>query len=143
MIRTLNSSLPIFIIAVAIISCGKEKTPSRDHIPLIKERLGRLQEGVKNKSAVSIDSVLSVDILKNQQSSDSLLKFVYGADGLFSFETFEQPVIVYTDKVAKVEAYLSDGTHQTDRPVIFTFIYDDDQWLLNKFEPDTTKRDSL
>jgi len=136
-------AMPIFLMAVSIISCGKEKTPSRDHIPLIKERLSRLQEGVKNKSAAAIDSVLSVNILKNQQSSDSLLKFVYGAEGLFSFESFGQPVIIYTDEVAKVEAYIMDSTHQTERPVIFTFIFDDDQWLLNKFEPDTSKRDSL
>ena len=143
MIKTMIRAMPIFLMAVSIISCGKEKTPSRDHIPLIKERLSRLQEGVKNKSAAAIDSVLSVNILKNQQSSDSLLKFVYGAEGLFSFESFGQPVIIYTDEVAKVEAYIMDSTHQTERPVIFTFIFDDDQWLLNKFEPDTSKRDSL
>jgi hypothetical protein len=71
------------------------------------------------------------------------LKFVYGADGLFIFESFGQPVIIYTDKVAKVEAYIMDSTHHTERPVIFTFIFDDDQWLLSKFEPDTTKPDSL
>ena len=139
----MRKAMALVLMAVAIISCGEEKTPSRDHIPLIKERLSRLQEGVKNKSAASIDSVLSLNILKNQQSSDSLLKFVYGADGLFIFESFGQPVIIYTNKVAKVEAFIMDSTHQTERPVIFTYIFDDDQWLLSKFEPDTTKPDSL
>ena len=143
MIRTLNRTMPILLLVAAIMSCGKENTPSRDHIPLIKAQLARLQDSVKNKSAASIDSVLSINILKNKQSSDSLLNFVYGAGGQFGFETFGQPVIIYTDKVAKIEAYISDSTNQTDRPVIFSFIFDDGQWLLHKFEPDTSKRDSL
>ena len=143
MIEKIFGVLPVILAAVALIFCGGEMTPSRDHIPLIKEQLSRLQEGVKNKSAASIDSVLSLNILKNQQSSDSLLKFVYAAEGLLGFESFGQPIIIYTDEVAKVEAYLMDSTHRTDRPVIFTFGFDDDQWLLNKFEADTSKRDSL
>ncbi len=143
MIKDHLSIIPIILFVGIISSCGKEKTPSRDHIPLIKAQLTRLQEGVRNRSAASIDSVLSVNILKNGLSSDSLLKFVYGAEGLGDFESFGQPVIIYTEEVAKVEAYIMDSTKQTNRPVIFTLIFDDDQWLLTKFEADTAQRDSF
>ncbi len=141
--KRISTFWPVFLLSTILISCSKEKTPSRDHIPLIKEQLSRLQEGVKNKNTSLIDSVLSVNILKNQQSSDSLLKFVYGPEGHYVFESFGEPVIIYTDEVAKVEAYIRDNTHQTNRPVIFLFIFDDDRWLLSKFDADTTKRDSL
>jgi len=135
--------LIFFLIAFLLVFCSNEKTPSRDHIPLIKEKLSRLQEGVRNQNAGAIDSLLSVDILKNQQNSDSILSFVYGPGRLFIFESFGQPVIIYTDKVAKVECYIMDSTHQTNRPIILTFDNSSDQWLLNRFEIDYESRDSI
>ncbi len=133
----------IFLSAIMLVTCGEKKTPSRDYIPLIKESLSRLQEGVRNQNAGAIDSLLSVDILKYQQSSDSLLNFVYGPARLFTFESFGQPVIIYTDEVAKVECYAMDSTHQTNRPIVLTFIHSSDQWLLSRFEIDLAARDSI
>ncbi len=143
MIKPLRSAITTVFFVGIIVSCGKDKTPSRDHIPLIKAQFTRLQEGVRNKSTASIDSILSVNILKNHQNSDSLLKFVYGSDGERAFESFGQPVIIYTEEVAKVEADVMDSAHLSNRPLIFTFIFDDGQWLLTKFEADSSNSDTL
>jgi len=124
-------------------SCGKVKTPSRDNIPLIKERLAKLQVGVLNKNAAEIDSVLSVDILKRNESSDSLLKLVFGPDGSFAFESFGQAVIVYTDKAAQVECYIMDKNHLVDRPLTLTFTFKTGEWLLNGFRIGHSSGDSI
>lgn len=138
--KTINghSVLILLFAAFFLSSCGGERTPSRDHIPFIKERLSRLQEGVKNQNTAAIDSLLSVDILKKNQSSDSLLGLVYGPGRAFAFESFGQPVIVYTDEVAQVECFVMDSTHQTNRPLVLKFVYSSDLWLLSGFEIDTT-----
>lgn len=132
-----NPASILMLAALVLSSCGEKKTPSRDHIPIIKERLTKLQEGVKNQNTAAIDSLLSVDILKKNQSSDSLLSFVFGPNRDFAFESFGQPVIIYTDEVAQVECFVMDSTHQTNRPVVLKFVYVSDQWLLNGFETNT------
>jgi hypothetical protein len=133
--------LTIVLLAI-IFGCGKEKTPSRDQIPLIKQRISQLQEGVLQKSQAAIDSLLSVEILKKNLSSDSLLKFVYGPIGEYPFQSFGQPEIVYTDQFARVESNLDDSLQRTERPVTFMFTNDDGRWLLIDFKTghsDTTK----
>ncbi|MCH9024761.1 MAG: hypothetical protein IH931_05435 [candidate division Zixibacteria bacterium] len=127
----------IFVTAVmltCLLGCAEKRTPSRDHIPLIKEKLSYLQNGVLTRNRAVIDSVLSVKILDIGQSSDSLLKFIYGADNSFAFEFFGEPVIIYTDKVAMIECYLMDSTRTKNRPTTLLFSYDDDIWLLSRFE---------
>ena len=127
----------IFVTAVmlsGLLGCAEKRTPSRDHIPLIKEKLSYLQNGVRTRNRAVIDSVLSVKILDIGQSSDSLLKFVYDTDNSFAFEIFGEPVIIYTDKVAMIECYLMDSTRTKNRPVTLLFSYDNEIWLLSKFE---------
>ena len=127
----------IFVTAVmltCLFGCAEKTTPSRDHIPLIKEKLSYLQSGVLSQNPAVIDSVLSVKILDIGQSSDSLLKFIYGADNSFAFEVFGEPVIIYTDKVAMIECYLMDSTRTKNRPMTLLFSYDDEIWLLSRFE---------
>ena len=136
-------SILILSASVFLISCGEEKTPSRDHIPLIKERIGRLQQALLDKNQAAIDSLLSVSVLKYEQSSDSLLKFIFGAEGGFGFNSFGEVVIVYTDEYAKVECFVTDSTGLKDRPILFDFKYEHDQWLLSRFSIDTTVRDSI
>ena len=122
------------VILVCLLGCAEQSTPSRDHIPLIKEKLTYLQNGVLTKNPAAIDSVLSLKILDNGQSSDSLLKFIYGADNSFAFELFGEPVIIYTDKVAMVECYVMDSTKSKNRPMTFLFSYENEIWLLSRFE---------
>ena len=127
----------IFVTAVmlaCLLGCAEQSTPSRDHIPLIKEKLSYLQNGVLTRNQAVIDSVLSVKILDIGQSSDSLLKFVYGTDNSFAFELFGEPVIIYTDKIAMVECYVMDSTRVKNRPLTLLFSYDNEIWLLSGFE---------
>ena len=127
----------IFVTAVmlaCLFGCAEKRTPSRDHIPLIKTKLAYLQNGVLTRNRTLIDSVLSVKILDFEQSSDSLLKFVYGADNTFTFELFGEPVIIYTDKVAMIECYLMDSIRTKNRPVTLQFLYENEIWLLSRFE---------
>ena len=136
MIKT-RVNYQMFVTAVmlsCLLGCAEKKTPSRDHIPLIKEKLSYLQNGVLTRNRAVIDSALSVKILDIEQSSDSLLNFVYGADNSFAFELFGEPVIIYTDKVAMIECYIMDSTRTKDRPITLLFSYDSEVWLLSKFE---------
>jgi hypothetical protein len=137
--------LPITIFCVSVlVSCGEEKTPSRDHIPLIKESIARLQKGVIDRNPAALDSLMSVDILKYKQSSDSLLKFIHGPNDEYGFNSFSQADIVYTDEIAKVECLLKGSDTAILRPITLTFVYDHDMWLLSRFEIDTTRgEDSL
>lgn len=122
------------VMSACLFGCAEKRTPSRDHIPLIKTKLSYLQNGVLTRNRAVIDSVLSVKILDIGQSSDSLLKFVYGEDNTFAFELFAEPVIIYTDKVAMIECYLMDSTKTKNRPMTLLFSYDNEIWLLSRFE---------
>ncbi len=136
MINTCSKHQILLTVAMiaCLLGCAEQSTPSRDHIPLIKEKLSYLQNGVLAQNLAVIDSVLSVKILDIGQSSDSLLKFVYGIDYSFAFELFGEPVIIYTDKIAMVECYVMDSTRAKNRPITLLFSYDNDIWLLSRFE---------
>jgi hypothetical protein len=120
---------------VLLVGCGV-KTPSRDHIPVLKERLYELQLAVADRNRASIDSLLSVKMLDIKQSSDSLLGLVYGPGGDFAFEQFGNYDIAYTKNKARIDCFIMDTTHAKDRPISFTLIYDDDLWLFKRFETD-------
>ena len=43
------------VVIVCLMGCAEQSTPSRDHIPLIKEKLSFLQNGVLAKNPAAID----------------------------------------------------------------------------------------
>ena len=116
-------------------SCAEEKPPARNHIPILKARLFSLQEAVKTQNRAAIDSLLSVQILDNDQNSDSLLEFAYGPDGGFEFRQFAVGEITYTNEKAQIDCFVMDSSRTRDRPLILTYVYEHDQWLLKGFEP--------
>ncbi|RKX28806.1 MAG: hypothetical protein DRP47_03395 [Candidatus Zixiibacteriota bacterium] len=122
---------------IFIAGCSKE-TPSRDHIPVLKEQVFQLQEAIKNHSRAAIDSLLSPDILSAGQNSDSLLNFCWGYENDFPFERLGDCEIAYTDKHAIADCFVMDSTNMKDRPVRLIFIYQHDLWLLKRFEPRDT-----
>lgn len=127
--------------ALLILNCGDKETVSRDHIPVIKERIYALQEAVKNRDTAALDSLVSEDMLDDGMDIDSLYRFVYGADGSFAFERFGEYEIFYTNKKARVDCYIQDSTLAEDRPAVFTFVLDDDRWLLKRFEAGHPRKD--
>ncbi len=126
-----------------IISGCPDQTPSRDHIPVLKRQVYRLQEAVKARDRTVIDSLLSPDILSHKQDSDSLIRFVYGPNDDFAFERFGDCEIVYTSDRARVECFVMDSTGHRDRPLELTLIYRHEMWLLSRFEPGEIGLDSL
>ena len=84
-------------VAVLLLSAGcGEETPSRDHIPALKEKVFLLQQAVKGKNRAAIDSLMSPEILSFRQDSDSLLRFVFGPEERFAFRRFGKCDIFYT-----------------------------------------------
>ncbi|UCC44697.1 MAG: hypothetical protein JSU65_01850 [Candidatus Zixiibacteriota bacterium] len=124
-----------FLAAVILLfcACGTE-TPSRDHIPLLQDRLYRLQVAVAAMNASAIDSLLSLQILEVDQSSDSLLNFVYGPAGGFDFQRFGNYEIFFTDDRARIDCFVMDSTGRQDRPITLTYVFEHDMWLLKSFE---------
>lgn len=134
----------IVVASMALLAAGcSEKTPSRDHIPLLKERVYLLQEAVNERDRAAIDSLMSPKISSHKQGPDSLLRFVYGPDGLFAFERFGDCRFVYTRDKARIDCFVMDSTGGTDRPIEFTFVLKHDLWLLKRFEVGQPAQDSL
>jgi hypothetical protein len=132
------------VMALVFLAFGcTEKTPSRVHIPVLKARISLLQEAVKTRNRAAIDSLMTPEILSIGQSSDSLLRFVYGSDDRFAFERFGNCEIVYTADMARFECFIMDSTSQTNRPIVLTFVYRHDLWLLKRFEAGRINPDSL
>jgi hypothetical protein len=119
----------------ALIFACETQTPSRDHIPILQQRLFRLQEAIKTRDRSAIDSLLSVQILTNDQSSDSLLKYIYGPTGDFAFSQLGRYRVFYTEAKARIDCYVMDSSMTTDRPLTLTFVLEHDMWLLKRFEP--------
>ncbi len=124
-------------IAITLPGCDQEP-PSRNQIPILKKRLFRLQEAVKERNRAAIDSLLSLQILEINQSSDSLLRYTYKPDGSFEFSQFAIEGIVYTRDRARIDCWIMDAARKKDRPLILTWVFEYDQWLLKKFEPGET-----
>lgn len=124
-----------------LVGCETEP-PARNHIPILKKRLFSLQEAVKAQNRAAIDSLLSVQILAIDQNSDSLLRFTYGEDGSFAFRQFATGGIIYTNETARIDCFIMDSTQTRDRPMILTFVFEHDQWLLKRFEPGEVGADS-
>lgn len=134
----ITGSLLIFVLLLTLISCDK-KTPSRDHIPNIKERVYLLQEAIKDHNRAAIDSLLSTDILDAGQNSDSLISFCFGSDGNFGFERLGNCVIAYTNNNAEARCFVMDSTGSEERPMRLMWVQQHDMWLLSRFEiGDTT-----
>ena len=128
--------LVTFILLLTCLIGCKEKTPSRDYIPEIKNQLYKLQQAVKQKNRAAIDSLLSVDMLKKKLTSDSLLQFVYNVPeryDAFEFEQFGGAGIIYSHDIAQIDCFIMDSTHQNDRPMVFKMILDDKVWLFKDF----------
>jgi len=114
-------------------ACGGEELPSREQIPVLQSRLFALQKGLSERNRSAIDSLLSVDILDVHQGSDSLLRFVYGSDGGFSFSRLGDYTIFFSNELAVIDCFVMDSTARRDRPLRLIYKLDDDLWLLKEF----------
>lgn len=122
------------VLLLAVVGCGPDKLPSRDHIPVLKQRLYALEQGLVAGDRAALDSMMSVKILDVGQDSDSLLRFVYGADGRWPFHRLGDYNIFFSNKIAVINCYIMDTTEQRDRPLKLMYELDDQLWLLTRFD---------
>ncbi|HUV31559.1 MAG TPA: hypothetical protein VMY05_10785 [Acidobacteriota bacterium] len=127
--------VPVVAVLVGLLNGCSKETPSREHIPVLRQCILDLQSAISSSNPAAIDSLLSVQILSNEQDSDSLLSFVYGPDRDFPFERLGDCEMFFTRDKARVDCYIMDSTGRPDRPVTLTFVYEHDLWLLKRFEP--------
>ena len=132
--RIRQSLLSLVVIGLLLLTGCDKQTPSRDHIPILKERVYALQVAIKSENRTAIDSLLSTDILKVEQGSDSLLSFCWGADRDFAFDRLGDCGFVYTDQHAVTECFVMDSTGTRGQPVRLTWVYQHDLWLLQRFD---------
>ena len=126
------------ISVLALAGCGGDDLPSRDEIPIIRKRVAALEGAIASADTARLDSLLSVEILDEKQDSDSLLSFVYGPDGEFSFYRFGGCEIFYTKELAVVDCYVMDSTETEVRPIKLYFTKAQNVWLLKRFKPGGT-----
>ena len=123
------------VVSLVLLSACEKKMPSRDHMPVLRQRLFQLQEAISSRERVAIDSLLSLQMLAVGQSSDSLLSFVYGSHDGFAFERLGDYEIFYTNDKARIDCFVMDSSAVHDRPIVLTFVFEHDMWLLKRFEP--------
>ncbi len=121
------------LLALVLGSACTEDTPSRENIPVLKERIYVLQEAIRERNRPMLDSLLSSRILTYDQSSDSLLSFCWGPDNSFAFERLGDCEIFYTDDKAFADCFVMDSTGTKERPIHLRFINQGDVWLLERF----------
>jgi hypothetical protein len=129
----LPATLSVVVIAAAL-GC-REKTPNRDYIPILKQRVYLLQQAVKERDAVALDSLLSPDLKESAAGADSLVKFVTAPSDSFPFARFADCEIYYNDNRARADCDIVDAQGKGDRRITLTLENYKDHWLLKRFEP--------
>jgi len=104
-------------------------------MPILQNKLFHLQEAIRSRNRAALDSLLSLQMLAIGQNSDSLLSFVYGPNDGFAFERLGDYEIFYTNDKARIDCFMMDISAVHDRPIILTFVFEHDMWLLKRFEP--------
>jgi hypothetical protein len=125
----------VLLAGLLLAGCGKEMSPSREQIPVLRNRIARLQTAVAERDPVLLDSLMAGRPDKRAVLMDSLLTLVYRPDGSFAFERFGDYEIFYTRHAAIIDCFIMDSTAAKHRPLKLTFVYDNGRWLLNEFAP--------
>jgi len=121
-------------VVLALLSC-QEKTPNRDYIPILKERVYLVQQAVKNRDAAALDSLLTDDMKGEGCNADSLVRFVAGSDGRFRFDRFANCEIYYNDDKARADCDVVDSAGNQNGRITLTLVRQKDRWLLKRYDP--------
>jgi len=133
--------LTLSALLVSILGCS-EKLPDRDYIPILKDRVYRVQEAVKSRGKNAIDSLLT-ESYADDGGADSLVQFVYGTDPTFEFERFAKTEILFTNDLARVDCLISGKDGRTLGAATLTFERSKDRWLLKRISQGARPVDSL
>lgn len=127
--------------AMAAAGC-REKSPSRDYIPVIKQRIYVVQEAIKSRGRNAIDSLLTSEYA-NSGGADSLVQFANGTEPGFVFARFANTEIYYTNDKARVDCIIVGENNQRLRSATLTFERLKDQWLLKQISPGARPIESI
>ena len=125
--------MTLALVAAAMWGCEFKKNVSSDEIPFIKESVHALEQVIKARSTVYLDSLLSEEAAEQGTTPEGVLDFVY-ADGLTEFAGFSQRKIFFRGNAARVDCMIT-GPEGPVRPVTITLRKENEVWLLKRIEP--------
>ena len=115
------------------VSCSNE-TPNRNYIPVIKDRLYLVQEALRTRNSVGLDSLVSEGLREDTASFRNMIELIYGRGGDFTFQRFGDCEIVYNDNAARADCFSLDLTGQRGRALIVTLERHNKIWLLKRIQ---------
>ncbi len=126
-----------------IISGGCDKTtPGHDQAPIIRQQIGKLYASLMARNLTALDSLVSGDLTDDGLSIDSLITFVWGAEGEKRFDHLGPSEIIYNKKKARVDCALIDSSGSAYLNVTWTLVNENETWLLKRFETGVRPIDS-
>ena len=125
-------SLCMVLIAFVLSACDRGPKLSRDEIPSIKTSIYALEQVLKAKNTVYLDSILSSEARQVGTSPETMLDFIYGS-GPEEFTGFTSKQIIFRGDAARVDCNIN-GPDSTLRPVTITLRREEGVWLVKRIE---------
>lgn len=116
-----------------ISSCSEKKLPARAEIPLIKVAISRIEGAVRDRNQAALDSLMSIQMLERNLTSDSLISFVWGQIPIQRFARFSDCDIRFTNANAQCNCLITDDIGASNGGIQLQFSYEDKRWLLFQF----------
>lgn len=135
-------AVTVVCLGIIVVSGCKEKTPNRDYIPVIKQRVYLLQQAIKERSKGALDSLLT-DEYASISGADSVVQFSNGEDPNFQFDRFGRTEIFYTDSRARVDGNIVGVDGRILKEMTLTYEHRGERWLLKKIGPMQASPDSV
>ena len=135
--RSLIMSLTIVSAVLILSACGGREPVSRDELPLIKQSVVALENGIKAHSAHEIDSLLSSEAADMKLTPQSILDFIY-SNGAMTFTGFGNKQIVFRADAARVDCIVL-AADSLKRPITLTLKKENGIWRLKNIEADTER----
>lgn len=120
----------LLLVALLVPGC-KEKTPNRNYIPVIKQRVFVLQQAIKDRSKTALDSLLTEEY-RSRSGADSVVQFSYGEDPTFQFDHFGGAEIFYTDSRARVDGNVVGVDGRILKEMTLIYEHQGERWLLKR-----------
>ncbi|MEE9443637.1 MAG: hypothetical protein V3V99_13310 [candidate division Zixibacteria bacterium] len=127
--------LKIFFAAFILISIPgcQEDIVTRDEIPLIKDSITAIENVIKARDPIYLDSLLCSEAPSAGTSTETILDFIYD-DDLSEFIGFTGRQIFYRNDAARIDCSVS-GPAGTVKEITITLKKENEVWLLKKIEP--------
>ncbi len=131
----LRTTLGLMAVGFTLVSVScSNKAPNRTYIPVIKDRLYLVQEALRTRNSVGLDSLVSEELKEDTASFRNMIELIYGREGDFTFQRFGDCEIVYDDNAARADCISLDSAGQRGRALIVTLERHNKSWLLKRVQ---------